>query len=479
MKNFRHPIPAILSLLPLSLQAQSQIANGTSNKKPNILFIIADDLRPELGCYGVEAAKTPHIDHLANASTVFENAYCNIPVSGASRASLFTGMYPKFPERFTNYTSRAMVDAPSAKPLPQIFKESGYHTLSNGKVLHHIDDHSSSWSEPPFRTHPNGYDKYHSEYNRWEMWLNPESGKNINPRTLRGPFCEFADVPDSAYDDGKLTLKTINDLKRLKSMDKPFFLAVGFWKPHLPFNAPKKYWDLYHRDEIPLPTNRFRPENLPDEVQNSGEIYAYACVKEPTDTEYLRQLRHGYYACVSYVDTQIGLILNMLKELCLDKNTIVVILGDHGWNLGEHNFIGKHNLMKTSMQSLLIVHVPWLKGGKAAAMTEFVDIYPTLCELCEIATPKNQLHGKSFLPVLRNPKAEIKNHVFVQWQGGYSIVDNRYNYAEWENKNSSKSMMIFDHIIDPQENKNEIKNHVYKRSIKSFSKTISTLKQSL
>ena len=159
-----------------------------------------------------------------------------------------------------------------------------------------------------------------------------------------------------------------------------------------------KYWDLYDRNEIPLPSNRFRPENLPDEVQNSREIYAYACVSEPEDTEYLRELRHGYYACVSYVDAQIGMILNALKELDLAKNTIVLLMGDHGWNLGEHNFIGKHNLMKTSTRSPLIVHVPWLDGGESLSMVEFVDIYPTLCELCNLPIPKTSWMGKVSSP---------------------------------------------------------------------------------
>lgn len=440
--------------------------------KPNVLFIIADDLRPELGCYGVKAIKTPHIDSLAKRSTLFQNAYCNIPVSGASRASLFTGMYPAFPGRFADYTTRAQIDAPKAVPFTRLFTDNGYHTISNGKVFHHIDDHADSWSEPPFRTHPDGYDVYNNEYNRWEMWLNEESGNHINPKTLRGPYCESAEVPDSAYDDGKLALKSIANLKRLKAMDKPFFMGVGFWKPHLPFNAPKKYWDLYDRNEIPLPSNRFRPKYLPDEVQNSREIYAYACVSEPEDTEYLRELRHGYYACVSYVDAQIGMILNALKELDLEKNTIVVLMGDHGWNLGEHNLIGKHNLMETSTRSPLIVYVPWLDGGKSLSMVEFVDIYPTLCELCSLPVPENQLDGKSFVPILKDHQAKIKNHVFVQWQGGFGIVTNRFNYAEWERPDGEKSTMLFDHRVDPLENENFSKKIRYRLWIKSLSKKV-------
>ncbi|ULB35112.1 sulfatase [Proteiniphilum propionicum] len=463
LKNIIIVIPSFLPAMA-ALPQQSQ--------KPNVLFIIVDDLRPELGCYGLDAIKTPNIDKLAGKSTIFQNAYCNIPVSGASRASLFTGMYPKFPKRFVNYTTRAQTDAPDAVPFSQLFTNNGYHTVSNGKVFHHIDDHADSWSEPPFRTHPDGYDVYNNEYNRWEMWLNEESAKYINPKTLRGPYCESAEVPDSAYDDGKLTLKTIEDLKRLKQTNKPFFLGVGFWKPHLPFNAPKKYWDMYDRNKIPLPDNRFRPLDLPDEVQGSREIYAYARVEEPTDTVFLRELRHGYYACVSYVDAQIGLILDALKKLDLEENTIIVLLGDHGWNLGEHNFIGKHNLMKTSTHTPLIVHVPWFKNGKSLSMVEFVDIYPTLCELCNLPAPQNQLDGKSFVPILKNPKTKTKSSVFIQWQSGYSIVNKRYSYAEWEKEDGKTSVMIFDHKIDPKENKNQVNEYHYKNLLMKFSKYI-------
>ena len=200
---------------------------------------------------------------------------------------------------------------------------------------------------------------------------------------------------------------------------------------------------MYDRDKIPLPDNRFRPENLPKKVQGSGEINLYAKVKEPTDTEFMRELRHGYYACVSYVDAQIGLILDVLKELELDRNTIIVLLGDHGFGLGEHNFIGKHNLMKTSTRSPLIMHVPWLEGGKTVSMVEFVDIYPTLCALADLPVPQHQLDGKSFVPVLENPKAQTKSHVFIQWKDGNSIVNERYNYAEWDNYNDEKSVMLF------------------------------------
>ena len=275
-----------------------------------------------------------------------------------------------------------------------------------------------------------------------------------------------ADVPDSAYDDGHVLKKTIQDLKRLKDSQKPFFLACGFWKPHLPFCAPKKYWDMY--PSISIASNRFRPSDLPDEVQNSSEIYAYARVSSPTDEEFLRQVKTGYYACVSYIDHLFGVLMDTLDELNLSNNTIVVLLGDHGWDLGEHQFVGKHNLFNITTRVPLIVRVPGLKAGRSYSMVELVDIYPSLCELCGIREPENQLDGKSFVPILKNPRKKVKNNVYVQWQGGDDLLNSRFNFAWWE---KSSHMMLFDHQIDPQENKNRsddsqyfsIKDKLFKR----------------
>lgn len=450
-----------------------------ATSKMNVLFLMADDMRPELGCYGVQEVKTPNMDRLAASGVLFQNAYCNIPVSGASRASLLTGVYPHYPERFINFSAYASKDCPEAIPISGWFTSHGYHTVSDGKVFHHISDHADSWSEPPYRNHPNGYDVYWAEYNKWELWMNSESGKTINPRTMRGPFCEIAEVPDSAYDDGKLANRAIRDLKRLKNAGKPFFLACGFWKPHLPFNAPKKYWDLYKREDIPMAPNRYRSEGLPKQVVNSTEIYAYARVTDTGDAEFQREVKHGYYACLSYVDAQIGKVLDALDELGLADNTIVVLLGDHGWNLGEHNFVGKHNLMNTSTHVPLIIRVPGMKKGITKSMVEFVDLYPTLCELCGLPKPENQLHGKSFAPVFKNLKAHTKDEVYIQWEGGDNAVDKRYSYAEWMKNNEKEAEMLFDHRIDPQENKNRVQEKKYRNKANSFSTFIKDKKSAL
>lgn len=463
MKTFGRLLhTTLLSVIPFATYAQTA--------RMNVLFLMADDMRPELGCYGVEAVKTPNIDRLAKSGVVFQNAYCNIPVSGASRASLLTGVYPHYPDRFVHYSARAAQDCPEAIPLSEWFTSHDYYTVSNGKVFHHIDDHADSWSESPYRTFPEGYDVYWAEYNRWELWQNETSARSIHPRTKRGPFCEWADVPDTAYDDGKLALKTISDLKRLKQQAKPFFLACGFWKPHLPFNAPKKYWDLYDRTTIPQPSNRFRPEGLPAQVSNSKEIYAYARTTTPEDIYFQQEAKHGYYACLSYVDAQIGKVLDALDELGLADHTIVVLLGDHGWHLGEHNFLGKHNLMDRATHVPLIVRVPGLEHGKTQAMVEFVDLYPTLCELCGLPYPENQLDGTSFLPVLKDLKRQTKQAVYIQWEGGENVVDERYNYAEWKRKGQIVDRMLFDHRKDPEENANRAFKTKYQHEVQRLSK---------
>uniref|UniRef100_A0AB33ISN1 Sulfatase n=1 Tax=Prevotella sp. GTC17254 TaxID=3236794 RepID=A0AB33ISN1_9BACT len=454
----RHVLYSLIGTVAGSMGLPVTAADHSAQKRMNVLLVMCDDLRPELGCYGVEAIHTPHIDRFASQSLVFEYAYCNIPVSGASRASLFTGMYPKFPHRFVNYTSRIGHDAPDAIVLSQWFTSHGYHTISNGKVIHHVEDKAETWSEVPWRLHPKGYDVYWAEYNKWELWLNSESGRHINPKTMRGPFAEIADVPDTAYDDGHVMQKTIADLRRLKSLNTPFFLACGFWKPHLPFCAPKKYWDLYDRDRIPMAHNRYRSKGLPSAVKNSNEINVYARVAAPTDEAFLREVKHGYYACVSYVDALFGRVMDELTALGLADNTIVILLGDHGWNLGEHGFVGKHNLMDNSTRIPLIVHVPGMEQGKTASMVELVDLYPTLCDLCHLPKPSAQLEGKSFLPVLRNKSTEIKQHVFVQWEGGDNLVDSRYSYAEWP---KSGQQMLFDHQIDASENRNVVRDTQY------------------
>lgn len=465
-------------LVPAVLFCVAGKISGETHERPNVLFIMVDDLRPELGCYGVPVIKTPNIDRLAQSALLFRNAYCNVPVSGASRASLLTGVLPRYPDRFVNFDAWASRDCPSAVPVSKWFTDHGYYTISNGKVFHNIKDHDESWSEYPWRVNPEGYGADWAEYNKWELWMNKESGNFINRQSMRGPFCESADVSDTAYDDGKGALRTIEDLRRLKKEGKPFFLACGFWRPHLPFNAPKKYWDLYKPDEIPLATNQYLPSDLPEEVTPSKEIFSYARVTDTNEEAFQREAKHGYYACVSYIDAQVGMILDELAAQGLDKNTIVVFLGDHGWALGEHSFWGKHTLFDRATHVPLIIRVPGMKTGDTQSMASFVDIYPTLCELCGLPEPEGQLQGKSLAPVLVDPKATVQSEVYIQWTGGDNLVNNRYSYTEWVKKNNT-DRMLFDHKKDKDENHNIAVQSRYTSLMKQFSVIIQKIKENL
>ncbi len=420
---------------------------GPIRKKPNVLFIAVDDLRPQLKCYGHEQMISPNIDRLASQGVTFKRTYCQVPVCGASRASLLTGVRPTR-NRFVNYETWVDRDLPGALTLPGHFLNNGYQTLSNGKVFHHLEDNEQSWSEPAWW--PEG---------PWRnYWL--ERNKTLaqnNPRGV-GPAFEVADVADQAYRDGKIADKSISDLKRLKGVNQPFFFAVGFRKPHLPFNAPKKYWDLYKRENINLVDNPFRPKGAPDAaLHNWGELRQYTNIpKQGSLSDALaRTLIHGYYACVSYTDAQIGRMLTELDNLGLRDNTIVVLWGDHGWQLGEHGLWCKHCNFETSLHSPMIISTPWHVGDqKTNALTEFVDIYPTICELCDLPMP-DHLDGKSAVPLLENPNRPWKEAVFSRFKDGDSIKTDRFRYTEWSKTDGNVyARMLFDHIQDPFENLN-------------------------
>jgi len=409
--------------------------------KLNVLFIAVDDLRPELGCYGHKWIKSPNIDKLAGRGTVFNRAYCQVAVCGASRASLLTGLRPT-PKRFLNYYTRAQKDAPGAMTLPEEFRKNGYHCISNGKIFHHRDDtEDRSWSEPAWRSKTG-----------WLTCYDPESKKMMGGRKKRGPWFEGPDVPDNAYGDGQTADKTISDLKKMKKSAKPFFLACGFVKPHLPFYAPKKYWDMYDRKKIALADNRYRPKNAPKMLKGSGEIHSYhnRNLKYNSDAWHAAG-RHGYYACVSYIDAQVGRVMGTLDELGLRENTIVILWGDHGWHLGEHNFWGKHNVMHLATNAPMIVSAPGFKAGqKSDRLVEFVDIYPSLCELAGVKTVNKGLQGTSFAPLLKNPDRPWKKAAFSKFGPAVSLITDRHNYAEFKNG----ERMLYDLKTDPAENIN-------------------------
>ncbi|MEM0995225.1 MAG: sulfatase, partial [Bacteroidota bacterium] len=420
-------------------------------ERPNILMIAVDDLRPELGCYGNTLIHSPNIDKLASEGVVFKNSYCNIPVCGASRASILTGTRPT-QHRFSRHYDRADEQHPSAVYLAQHFKNNGYTTLSNGKISHIKDDHAASW-DVNWRLQLNG-----SSYRDYVLPKNKELEKG---KTARGPSYEIAEVPDSAYKDGRLALKVIKDIQRLKNSDQPFFLTAGFVKPHLPFNAPKKYWDLYERSDF-KPVGQIKlPENAPKQAfHNFGELRNYHGIpKKGAISDSLSiTLQHGYYATISYVDKLIGDVLEALEESGLRENTIVLLWGDHGWNLGDHGLWCKHCNFNTSLQAPLIISAPNLaKGATTESLVEFIDIYPTLTDLCGLETPRT-VEGKSLLPLLQKPNAHHKDYIISKWRKGLTIKTKRYAYTEWRDEKTDTLIaeMLYDHAEDPDELNNLI-----------------------
>lgn len=415
--------------------------------RPNVLFLAVDDLRPEMACYGIKYMVTPHLDRLAERGVRFDRTYCNIAVCGASRASLMTGLRPT-PSRFTSYLTRADEDAPNVLSLPMIFKQHGYHTQSNGKVYHHVDDDAKAWSEPSWRPETSSV---------W--WALPEN-RALADGKQRGPAYEAADVPDEQYPDHRICDKTLADLRRLARQDKPFFLACGFYRPHLPFVVPKKYWDLYPADRIRLPDNMFFPCDLPEAFQyHWGELRAYHGIPKegPVSEATARQLIRGYHASVSFVDAQIGRLLNALDELGIADRTIIVLWGDHGWQLGEHGFWCKHTNFEVASRAPLLIVAPGIKGGRASRrLVEYIDIYPTLCDLAGLPHPAH-LQGKSMHPLLLDTDAEHKEAVFTRYGGGDAIRTDRYRYKEMRSKGGAGDLLgvgLFDLEKDPAENRN-------------------------
>jgi iduronate 2-sulfatase len=430
-----------------------------SHPRPNVLFIAVDDLRPELNCYGKTQIHSPNIDRLSEAGITFTRAYCNVPVCGASRASLLTGIRPTY-NRFLQYYTQADVETPNAVTIPEHFKNHGYTTISIGKIFHTpADNEQKAWSETPFRFdhHKMPDDSWSDE--GWQNYITEENtaiaATNANGAAL--PW-EAAEVGDTAYNDGKYAVKAMEYLRKFKKSDEPFFLSLGFLKPHLPFNAPKKYWDLYKRDEIYLADNPFSPKNAPEQARfNWGELRAYEGIPKegPVSDSVARSLIHGYYACVSATDALVGMVLDELSALGMADNTIVMLWGDHGWNLQEHGFWCKHVNFETSLRSTLLISAPGYSTGKAEGIVEFVDIYPTLIDLCDLPNPGQQSEGVSMVPILKDPNARIKDFAISKWMKGVTLIEEQYFYTEWHNPEQNQiGRMLYDHHTDPGENIN-------------------------
>ena len=450
-------------------------------QKPNVLLFYIDDLRPELASFGATQIHSPNIDSLAAKGIKFTNAYCNVPVCGASRASMLTGMLPT-KNRFLDYKTFVEQETPDAVTLPQLFKNNGYTTISNGKIYHHLDDRETDWNEVwrPYAFDKNNKGLAPTDYwqSLWKDYQNPTNISNYKT-TDTGPSYESAHVSDFTYIDGLLTEKVIKDIKKLKKSDKPFFLSAGFISPHLPFNAPKKYWDLYDRNNIMQPENyNYIPVDAPKmSITNWPEMRSYSNIpKQGQVSDSLAiDLIHGYYATVSYTDALIGEILNVLKEQELDKNTIVVFVSDHGYNLQEHTQWAKFTNYNTSTQVPLIIYNPLSKAkGTTNALTALVDVYPTLAEICGIEVPKNQLDGTSLGSILNNPNLEGKKHVFIKKGNGFTLKTKDFSYTEFlkPKDNSTVARMLYDHRKNKSENINVVHQKEFESIVSELSLTL-------
>ena len=495
-------------------------AQAFAADKPNILFIAIDDLRPELGCYGSNIAISPNLDKLASDGLLFERAYCQQAICRPSRASLMTGARPDTTGLYHNYVALRDLQ-PNILTLPQHLIAHGYTTVYCGKIFHQGDtDEKHSWSRRPVK---------------WVKGVSPPRGPYALPQNNRlkqenlkqmlakygeaarkglasGPAFENADVPDHAYGDGYETLRAIATMKELvKDKNKPFFLALGFKKPHLNWTAPKKYWDLYDAGKIPMAAHENAPQNgAAMGLHASFELRTRAGIPKhgPLGEELSRTLKHAYLACVSYVDAQLGLMIDSLEEAGVRENTIIVVWGDHGWHLGDMGVWGKATNYEIATRVPMMIWAPNMKtrGQNTRALVELVDIYPTLCELTGVPIPPH-VEGHSFVPLMDSPNRPWKKAAFSQypnpalrewaanplsrgmretWFGpliqevenrimdqqgirwnrdlfekhlmGYTMRTDRYRLVEWRDHRNPDSaplfVELFDHNNDPYETNN-------------------------
>jgi arylsulfatase A-like enzyme len=424
----------------------------------NVLFIAVDDLRPQLGAYGDKLVKSPNIDRLAANGLLFERAYCQQAVCSPSRTSLLTGLRPDSTQVY-DLVTHFRTTVPNVVTLPQHFKNNGYQTAWWGKLFHAGLLDTLSWTQQGHAQEPTS---------NWRSYVTDENIEIASRNKGAGPAFEMANVPDNAYPDGQIAEKAIQTMRQLKG--KPFFLAVGFFKPHLPFNAPKKYWDLYNPSDFTLPAYTSPPQNAPAMASTGwGELRNYAGLpaEGPVSDEQARQLIHGYHACVSYTDAQIGKVLDELKRLGLDKNTVVVLWGDHGWKLGEYGQWAKHTNFEIDTRVPLIVSTPGMKarGKKTRALVEFVDIYPFLCDAAGLPKPAH-LQGTSFAPLLSKPTMAWKKTAFSQYPRGkvmgYSMRTDRYRYTKWlQPDGTAVATELYDLLKDPHATVNVAQDAAY------------------
>jgi iduronate 2-sulfatase len=438
---------------------------------PNILIIIVDDLRPKVAAYGDQLARTPNIDELANTGVIFEQAFATVPNCGASRASLLSSKKPTA-NRFLSYDSRLDEDLPDALSLPSYFKANGYHTVSRGKVFDATMDSASGWSETPWNPEGNWTSSMAANERRDDI----QRAYLDNPEGVVGPAFERLDVADNAYPDGKLADQLINDLRQLGQAEAPFLIAAGFRKPHLPFNAPERYWSLYDPNDLVLPPTFYSlPAGSPyHPLHKLIEIRSYTGTPQdglPSKSQALN-LIHAYLAAVSYADAQIGKVLDALHDLGLEDDTIVVLFGDNGMNLGDHSMWGKNTLFDITLRTPLIIRAPGHASIPVKSVASLLDIFPTLTDLVGLPRPAG-LDGVSLAPLLNNPTEAVRTAAISRWFDSASVRTQRYRYTDWRNElGNIMARMLTDLDVDPDETRNVAEEAEYSKVVEELSALI-------
>lgn len=463
------------------------LATPQAIAKKNILFIASDDLRPQLGCYGHPEVITPNLDALAERGMVFERAYCQAATCRASRLSLLTGRRPDTTRIHTNGGPLFRTHSPDWVTLPQHFKNHGYESRSLGKIFHGAMKVRSQWNDrkswsvdewwpgPRYYYTEVGIAAARGVFTR--KFPNLPADEWVNHFVL-GPSWEAPDVEDNVLYDGQVADKAIETLREIG--DEPFFLAVGFLKPHLPFIAPKKYWDLYPPESITVADNQHQPDGAPKvAMTNWGHPRSYTDFpnKGNPSAELVATLTRGYRACITYVDAQAGRVLDELDRLGLRENTIVVFWGDHGYHLGENAIWGKATNFELSTRVPLIISAPKMKvaGGRTKALVELVDLYPTLCELAELPVSED-LEGTSLVPLLNDPETPWKKAAFSQFPRskvmGRSMRTDRWRLTRWAEGNKTVATELYDLKNDPAGNVNLAGREEYAEQVEALTKTL-------
>jgi arylsulfatase A-like enzyme len=447
-------------------------SHSTEAKPMNVLFIAVDDLRPDLGCYGVDYAPSPNIDRLAKRGMVFRNHFVQVPTCGASRYAMLTGRSPAVTGFtggnagfYAGKTALSVEPLPGAQSMPELFKRSGYHTVLIGKISHTADGRVYAYNGAGDGRDeiPNAWTEMSTPYGTWKrgwgIFFAYANGVHREDGSGAKDLIDFKAENDNDLPDGQMAEHAIARLQHLAKRDQPFFMGLGFFKPHLPFVAPKQDWDALKNADIPPPPY---PEKINSPYwHGSGEFFKYDFPhpKRPLSPENVINARRAYLACVRYTDRQVGRVLDAIDKTGLSENTIVVLWGDHGWNLGDSALWAKHTPLERAVRSPLIISVPGMKhaGTSSNALVESLDLFPTLVNLAKPSFTKTQhpLDGKSLAKILSKPNADVRDAALSYWRDAITVRTQSHRLVVTRKNDKLSKVELYDQSteFDPVQNK--------------------------